>query len=167
MNAQKKENARDVKNAKQTQDARDEMQHTEAVRQMSDAADGGATPKLFDSEYRFACIVWAHEPLTTRELVRLCQEQLEWKRTTTYTVLKRLCERGVFQMEQSVVSSKIPRAEIQRGESRQFVKRTFGGSLPGFIAAFLGGGDTLTEQEAEEIKAIIDQHRRGAEEERT
>ncbi len=116
------------------------------------------TPKIFDSEYRFACIVWAREPVTTKELVRLCQEQLEWKRTTTYTVLKRLCERGIFQTEHSVVTSKIPREEIQRGESRQFVKRTFGGSLPSFIAAFLGG-DTLSEQEAEELKAMIDQHK--------
>lgn len=116
------------------------------------------TPKIFDSEYRFACIVWAHEPVTTRELVQLCQEQLEWKRTTTYTVLKRLCERGIFQTENSVVTSQISRAEIQQGESRQFVKRTFGGSLPGFIAAFLGN-DKLTEQEAEELKAMIDQHR--------
>ena len=116
------------------------------------------TPKIFDSEYRFACIVWAHEPVTTRELVQLCQEQLEWKRTTTYTVLKRLCERGIFQTENSVVTSRIPRAAIQQGESRQFVRRTFGGSLPGFIAAFLGN-DTLTEQEAEELKAMIDQHR--------
>lgn len=116
------------------------------------------TPKLFDSEYKFACIVWAHEPVTTRELVQLCQEQLEWKRTTTYTVLKRLCERGIFQTENSVVTSRIPREAIQQGESRQFVKRTFGGSLPGFIAAFLGN-DKLTEQEAEELKAMIDQHR--------
>lgn len=118
------------------------------------------TPKLFDSEYKFACIVWAHEPVTTRELVQLCQTQLEWKRTTTYTVLKRLCERGIFQTENSVVTSRIPREAIQQGESRQFVKRTFGGSLPGFIAAFLGN-DKLTEKEAEELKAMIDQHREG------
>ena len=118
------------------------------------------TPKIFDSEYRFACIVWAHEPVTTRELVQLCQEQLEWKRTTTYTVLKRLCERCIFQTENSVVTSRIPREAIQQGESRQFVKRTFGGSLPGFIAAFLGN-DKLSEQEAEELKAMIDQHREG------
>ncbi len=116
------------------------------------------TPKIFESEYRFACIVWAQEPVITKELIQLCQEQLEWKRTTTYTVLKRLCERGIFQTENSVVTSIIPQEEIQRGESRQFVKRTFGGSLPGFIAAFLGG-DTLSEQEAEELKAMIDQHK--------
>ncbi len=118
------------------------------------------TPKIFDSEYKFACIVWAHEPVTTKELVRLCQEQLEWKRTTTYTVLKRLCERGIFQNMDSTVTSLIPKEQIQKGESRQFVQRTFGGSLPGFIAAFLGN-ETLTAQEAEELKAMIDQHREG------
>ncbi len=118
------------------------------------------TPKIFDSEYKFACIVWAHEPVTTKELVRLCQEQLEWKRTTTYTVLKRLCERGIFQTNDSTVTSLIPKEQIQKGESRQFVQRTFGGSLPGFIAAFLGN-ETLTAQEAEELKAMIDQHREG------
>ena len=113
---------------------------------------------LRNSEYKFASIVWAHEPVTTKELVKLCQEELEWKRTTTYTVLKRLCERGIFQNENSVVTSLIPKEQIQKGESRQFVQRTFGGSLPGFIAAFLGN-DKLTEQEAEELKAMIDQHR--------
>lgn len=118
------------------------------------------TPKIFESEYRFACIVWAHEPVTTRELVTLCQEQLQWKRTTTYTVLKRLCERGIFQTMDSVVTSLIPQEKIQHCESRQFVKRTFGGSLPGFIAAFLGG-ETLSEQEAELLKEMIDQHKEG------
>ncbi len=118
------------------------------------------TPKIFDSEYKFASIVWANEPITTKELVRLCQEQLEWKRTTTYTVLKRLTERGIFQTKDSVVTSLIPKEQIQKGESRQFVQRTFGGSLPGFIAAFLGS-DKLSEQEANELKAMIDQHREG------
>ena len=118
------------------------------------------TPKIFDSEYKFASIVCAHEPVTTKELVQLCQEQLEWKRTTTYTVLKRLCERGIFQTDNSVVTSLIPREQIQKSESQQFVQRTFGGSLPGFIAAFLGG-DKLSGQEAEELKAMIDQHREG------
>ncbi len=122
--------------------------------------DHTETPKIFDSEYKFACIVWAHEPVTTKELVRLCQEQLEWKRTTTYTVLKRLCERGIFQNIDSTVTSLISKEQIQKGESRQFVQRTFGGSLPGFIAAFLGN-ETLTAQEAEELKAMIDQHREG------
>ena len=119
-----------------------------------------ATPKIFDSEYKFACIVWEHEPVSTRDLVKYCADELEWKRTTTYTVLKRLCKRGIFQNVDSVVTSKIPKEEIQHGESQQFVKRTFGGSLPGFIAAFLGN-DTLSDEEAEALKAMIDSHREG------
>ena len=122
--------------------------------------DESTTPKIFDSEYKFACIVWEHEPVSTRDLVKYCAEQLEWKRTTTYTVLKRLCERGIFQNEDSIVTSLIPKEEIQHGESRQFVKRTFGGSLPGFIAAFLGN-DILSDEEAEALKAMIDNHREG------
>ena len=117
-------------------------------------------PKIHEGEYRFCLIMWEHEPVTAAELVKLCQEQLGWKRTTTYTVLKRLCERGIFQNVDSVVTSKIPKEEIQHGESRQFVKRTFGGSLPGFIAAFLGN-DTLSDEEAEALKAMIDNHREG------
>ena len=122
--------------------------------------EDNTTPKIFDSEYKFACIVWEHEPVSTRDLVKYCADELEWKRTTTYTVLKRLCERGIFQNVNSVVTSKIPKEEIQHGESRQFVKRTFGGSLPGFIAAFLGN-DTLSDEEAEALKAMIDNHREG------
>ena len=116
--------------------------------------------KLGPIETRFAHIVWDHAPMTTAQLIKLCGEQLQWKRTTTYTVLKRLCERGIFQNVDSVVTSKIPKEEIQHGESRQFVKRTFGGSLPGFIAAFLGN-DTLSDEEAEALKAMIDNHREG------
>lgn len=113
-------------------------------------------PKIFDSEYRFATIVWDHEPLSTRELVELCRQQLDWKRTTTYTVLRRLCDRGVMRMEDSTVTSLIPRQQVQHHESREFVQRTFRGSLPQFVAAFLGDG-SITPQEAEEIHRLIDQ----------
>lgn len=112
-------------------------------------------PKIFDSEYRLACIVWDREQVTTRELVKLCAEKLEWKRTTTYTVLKRLCDRGIFQVENSVVTSRIPKEEIQRQESEQFVKRTFGGSLPLFLAAFLKDRP-LSEEEVREIRKLIE-----------
>lgn len=113
-------------------------------------------PKIFDSEYRFATIVWDNEPLSTRKLVELCQQQLEWKRTTTYTVLRRLCDRGIMRMENSTVTSLIPRQQIQHHESRTFVQRTFRGSLPQFVAAFLGD-ESITPQEAEEIHRLIDQ----------
>jgi len=113
-------------------------------------------PKIFDSEYRFAAIVWEREPVTTRELVELCRQRLDWKRTTTYTVLRRLCDRGIFRMEDSVVTSVIPREEVQRQESRQFVERTFQGSLPQFVAAFLRD-KPLSRDEADEIRRLIDQ----------
>ena len=113
-------------------------------------------PKIFDSEYRFATIVWEREPVTTRELVELCRQRLDWKRTTTYTVLRRLCDRGIFRMEDSVVTSLIPREEVQRQESRQFVERTFQGSLPQFVAAFLRD-KPLSRDEADEIRRLIDQ----------
>ena len=119
-----------------------------------------AEGKLGAVEARFADIIWQHAPLPSGELVKLAEGELGWKRSTTYTVLKRLCERGIFQNVNSVVTSKIPKEEIQHGESRQFVKRTFGGSLPGFIAAFLGN-DTLSDEEAEALKAMIDNHREG------
>lgn len=113
-------------------------------------------PKIFDSEYRFATIVWDCEPVTTRELVERCQEKLQWKRTTTYTVLRRLCDRGVLKLEDSVVTSRIPREEVQREESRQFLERTFRGSLPQFVAAFLRDRP-LSQEDAEEIRRLIDQ----------
>ena len=111
-------------------------------------------PKIFDSEYRLACSVWEREPVTTRELVKLCAERLDWKRTTPYTVLNRLCDRGVFRVENSVVTSRIPKEEIQRQESEAFVKRTFGGSLPLFLAAFLKDRP-LSAEEVREIQKLI------------
>lgn len=113
-------------------------------------------PKIFDSEYRFACIVWDHEPVTTRELVELCRKKLEWKRTTTYTVLRRLCDRGIMKTENSVVTSRVSRQAVQGQESRQFVERTFQGSLPQFVAAFLRSGP-LSREEAEQLRRLIDQ----------
>lgn len=136
------------------------MQNSEFDEKKLQTNENEEMPKIFDSEYKFACIVWEHEPVSTRDLVKYCAEKLEWKRTTTYTVLKRLCERGIFQNENAIVTSRIPKGDIQHGESRQFVKRTFGGSLPGFISAFLGN-DTISEEEAELLKAMIDQHREG------
>ena len=116
------------------------------------------TPKIFESEYRFACIVWEHEPIAMRELIKLCSENLGWKRTTTYTVLKRLSERGIMTSKDSVVSSLISKEEIQRQESREFIERTFDGSLPQFIAAF-ADSKSLTSEEVEEIKQMIDDYK--------
>lgn len=116
--------------------------------------------KLAEGEYRFACIVWDNEPLPSGRLVELCREQLGWKKSTTYTVLKKLVERGVLRNEGAVVSSVVPKEEILRKESRTVVERTFAGSLPSFLAHFMGGR-TITDAEADELKSLIDQYREG------
>ena len=85
------------------------------------------TPKIFDSEYRFCLILWAHEPVRSSELVRLCQEQLGWKPTTTYTVIKRLSQRGVLQNNNSIVTSLLSKEAVQAAEIDAMVDRTFGG----------------------------------------
>jgi len=113
------------------------------------------TPKIFESEYRFCQILWEREPVSSTELVKLCQTQLGWKKSTTYTVIKRLSERGVVRMEQSVVTSLVSREQVQRSESRQLIDRAFGGSLPSFIAAFTSG-KALTEEEVSQIRQLID-----------
>ena len=112
-------------------------------------------PKIFESEYRFCCILWDNEPVTSSELVKLCAEKLGWKKSTTYTVIKRLSQRGVVRMEQSVVTSLVSREQVQRSESRQLIDRAFGGSLPSFIAAFTSG-KALTEEEVSQIRQLID-----------
>ncbi len=114
--------------------------------------------KLCDSDYRFMCIVWEHAPLGSGELVRLCQEQLGWKKSTTYTVLKKLSGKGYVKNENSVVEVLIPKEQTQAEESEYFVERTFHGSLPSFLAAFLGG-KRISEKEAELLKRMIDEHK--------
>ncbi|KXG44116.1 BlaI/MecI/CopY family transcriptional regulator [Tepidibacillus infernus] len=116
--------------------------------------------KLFDAEFKFMCIVWDEEPLTTRRLIELCQEKLGWKRTTTYTVLRKLSDRGILKNENFIVSSIIKREQVQKYESEVVVEKSFGGSLPKFIAAFLND-KTLSDDEAEEMKRLIDLHKEG------
>ena len=113
--------------------------------------------KLGMVEARFADIVWQNEPLTTRELVALCEKKLSWKRTTTYTVLKKLCEKGIFQMDNSTVTSIISREEFYAIQSEQFVENTFEGSLPAFIAAFTMR-KRLSDEELDAIKRMIDSY---------
>lgn len=111
--------------------------------------------KLGVVESRFADIVWSHAPLTTGELVRLCESQLRWKRTTTYTVLKKLGERGLFHLESGVVTALISREDYYAMQSERFVDETFEGSLPAFIAAFTKRKN-LSAQEVAEIRSMID-----------
>lgn len=106
-------------------------------------------------ETRFAELIWAHEPLSSGELVKLCARELEWKKSTTYTVLKKLCDRGIFQNQDGIVTSIVSRQEFQSRQSRRFVEDTFSGSLPAFIAAFADGGN-LTDRDISEIQKMID-----------
>ena len=110
---------------------------------------------LGNVESIFADIIWANEPLSTFELVKICNEKLNWKRSTTYTVLKRLCEGGLFKMENSTVSALISRDDFYSAKSEQFVKESFNGSLPKFIAAFTKC-QKLSKDEIDEIRAMID-----------
>lgn len=116
--------------------------------------------RLAEGEYRFACIVWENEPLPSGKLVELCQRQLGWKKSTTYTVLKKLVDRGVLRNENAVVTAAVPKDAVLREESRAVVERTFEGSLPSFLAHFMGGR-TISDAEADELKAIIDRYREG------
>ena len=112
------------------------------------------TPKIFDSELRFCEILWEHQPVRSSELAHLCAEKLGWKKSTTYTVIKRLTERGVVQTEDAVVTAPVSRDQVQRAESRAFVERNFSGSLPGFLNAFVGGRG-LSAAEADELRRMI------------
>lgn len=114
--------------------------------------------KLFDAEFKFMCIVWEEEPLTTRKLIELCQEKLGWKRTTTYTVLRKLSDRRILQSVNSIVSSIVKREHVQKYESEVVIEKAFDGSLPKFIAAFLND-KTLSDDEAEEMKRLIELHK--------
>lgn len=118
-------------------------------------------PKIFESEYRFCLILWEQEPVRSAELVRLCREQLGWKSTTTYTVIKRLSERGVLKNERSVVTSLVSRDQIQRAEIDELVDKKFGGSLPAFVAAFTRHKD-FSDAELDAMQAMIDDYRRRA-----
>ena len=112
------------------------------------------TPKIFESEYRFCLILWENEPIKSTELAKLCKEKLCWSKTTTYTVIKRLCERGVIQNENTIVTSIVSKEEAQLSELDEMVDKKFEGSLPAFIAAF-GRRQSLSDAEIEEIRRII------------
>ncbi|MBE6938604.1 MAG: BlaI/MecI/CopY family transcriptional regulator [Ruminococcaceae bacterium] len=115
--------------------------------------------KLCESDYRFMCVIWENEPLHSGRLVELCAERLGWKKPTTYTTLKKLIDKGFAKNEETVVTSLIPKEKVCRAASEHFVDHTFAGSLPGFLVAFLGD-KKLSKSEAEELKQLIDQHRK-------
>lgn len=115
-------------------------------------------PKIFESEYRFCLLLWEKEPIKSSELVALCKEKLGWKPTTTYTVIKRLSERGVVKNENTVVTSLVSKDEIQAEEVDEFVGKKFGGSLPAFVAAF-AKHRALSEKDIDEMQKMIDAYR--------
>ncbi len=114
--------------------------------------------KLTESEDKFADIIWQNEPISSGNLVKLCEKEMKWKKSTTYTVLKKLCEKGIFQNENAVVSSLFTKDEYYANQSIRFVEDTFGGSLPKFLTAFIGG-KKLSRHQAEELKKLIDEHK--------
>ena len=118
------------------------------------------TPKIFESEYRFCLILWEHEPVTAVELAKLCLERLGWKRTTTYTVIKRLGERGVLKNDNSMITSLVSKDDAQAYEIDELVENKFEGSLPAFIAAFTKH-QKLSERDLDEVQRMIDRIRKG------
>ena len=119
-------------------------------------------PKIPESEYRFCLIMWEHEPVTAVELVKLCLQQLEWKKSTTYTVIKRLGERGILKLENGIVSSLVSKEEAEASEIESFVESKFGGSLPAFVAAFTKH-QNLSDRDLDEVQQMIDRLRKGDE----
>lgn len=116
-----------------------------------------SVPKIFDSEYRFCLILWENEPVKSGRLVELCREKLGWSKATTYTVIKRLAERGVVKNENTVVTSLVSKEEVQASEVDELVDRVFEGSLPSFVAAFTSR-KKLSSREIEELRQMIDSY---------
>ena len=112
--------------------------------------------KLFDAEYRFMCVLWEHEPVNSTELVRLCLDRFEWKKSTTYSMIKRLGERGVLKNENAIVTALVKKEDVQKYESEVLLKKTFDNSLPVFLTAFLRD-KKLSKSEAEKLKKMIEE----------
>ena len=112
--------------------------------------------RLFDAEYRLMDLVWERQPINSTALSRLCQEKLGWKKPTTFNLIRKLGERGILKNENATVTALVDREQVLRRESEAAVEKSFGGSLPGFVAAFLNG-KTLSHREAEELRRLIDE----------
>lgn len=111
--------------------------------------------KIFEAELKFMNIIWNHEPVSTGELVRLCQEELDWKKSTTFTVIRRLAQRGAIRNENSLVSSLVSRSEVQKQESREHIEKIYNGSLRTFLVSFLQN-EKLSEEELKELRKIVE-----------
>jgi predicted transcriptional regulator len=115
-------------------------------------------PKIFNSEYRFCLILWEHEPINSTKLSVLCKEQLGWSRPTTYTVIRRLAERGVLKNENTIVSSLVSKEQVQQAEMEEMMDRTFEGSMPAFIAAF-ANSKRLSRDDIQQLESLIEQYK--------
>ena len=115
------------------------------------------TPKIFESEYRFCLILWEHEPISSGKLVQLAKEQLGWSKATTYTVIRRLSERGILKNENTIVTSLVSKEEAQKSRLEEMVEETFEGSMPAFIAAF-SKGKRLSREDVEQLRQLIDSY---------
>lgn len=118
-------------------------------------------PKIYESEYRFCLILWAHEPIKSSELVALCRQELGWKPTTTYTVIKRLSQRGVLQNDHTIVTSLVSKEQVQKADIDALITDRFEGSLPAFVTAFTSGR-SLSQKEIDQMQALIDRYRKEA-----
>ena len=114
--------------------------------------------RIFESEYRLCLILWEHEPINSTKLIGICKEKLGWSKATTYTVIRRLAERGVLKNENAIVSSLVSKAEVQQAEFRELVERTFEGSIPSFIAAF-ANYRRLTPEEVQQLEQLIREYK--------
>lgn len=114
--------------------------------------------KLCESDFRFMCIVWENEPLSSRNLVELCADRLGWKKSTTYTTLKKMCNRGFAQNVNTTVSSLVAKNDVQTYAGNRFIENTFAGSLPSFLVSFFGD-KKISRKEAEELKKLIDEYK--------
>ena len=115
------------------------------------------TPKIFESEYRFCLILWEHEPVNSTKLVQLAKESLGWSKATTYTVIRRLSERGVLKNENTIVTSLISKEDAQKARLEEMMEETFEGSMPAFIAAF-SRSKKLSKKEVDQLRALIDSY---------
>lgn len=116
--------------------------------------------KLGEMEQRFADLIWLHAPIASGELVKLCETELNWKKSTTYTMLKRLCERGIFVNDNGMVAPLMSKEDFTAAQGEQFLSETFGGSLPRFFAAFTRR-NKLSEKEIRELQKLIEEHKEG------
>ena len=116
-----------------------------------------STPKIFESEYRFCLVLWEHEPINSTKLVKICKERLDWSKATTYTVIRRLSERGVLKNENTIVRTLVTKEQVQDAQMEELLDKTFEGSMPAFIAA-LSRSSRLTDQDIQQLKEIVDTH---------